>query len=420
MLASRHPWIERATNLAGLLTRIANPVLFAVIMGTGAVSILFEVFPYGRGSRGMMIVSLAFFFLNLILCCIFFSFSVAKYVVYPDRWSALIRNPITSLYLGCFPMGLTTLINVGVDVINIYFAFGGRTFLYTLWGFWWVVVAISVVCCWVGVHMMFIKQNPPFNKMTAMWLLPVVTLIVAASSGGVLAQALQTYSHYHALLTVVFSIFIVTVGLTLAFMILTIYLARLIIHGLPPGVTVLSVFLPLGPTGQSGFAFYLIGANFRTLVPYEHAGKSVLLSSPMVGEFLYTMCVSAAFLLWSLATMWMLYALLALHATVLRNPVGFRMSFWGLVFPNGVYANLTIALSVAFDSTGLRIYGAAYAIVVICVWLSIAVRSLIAFKRLANEACLPVMESKAAMSPEQNMNARRLQENSFHGPYHNS
>lgn len=173
--------------------------------------------------------------------------------------------------------------------------------------------------------------------MSAAWLLPVVTLIVAASTGGVLGLALQNYSPRHALITVTFSVFLVAVGLCLAFMILTLYLGRLIIHGLPPGVRVLSVFLPLGPTGQSGFAWYLIGRNLHTLLPYVHAGDSGFLSSPATADILTVLCTSSAFLMWCLATMWMLYALLALQSTVLKSPVAFKMSFWGLVFPNVRY-----------------------------------------------------------------------------------
>jgi hypothetical protein len=36
----------------------------------------------------------------------------------------------------------------------------------------------------------------------------------------------------------------------------------------------------------------------------------------------------------------------------------------------------------AFDSNGLRIYGAVYAVIVICLWVSIATRSLFALKEL--------------------------------------
>lgn len=123
-------------------------------IGTGAVSNLLHIFPYGKGTRGMMIASLVFFFLNLMLFCIFSLLALAKYVTYPDRWKAVIHSPANSLYFGTFPMGLTTLINVAVDVIHIYFGFGGKGFLYFIWAVWWFDVVVSALCCWVGVHAM--------------------------------------------------------------------------------------------------------------------------------------------------------------------------------------------------------------------------------------------------------------------------
>ncbi|KAF6761300.1 sulphite efflux pump protein [Ephemerocybe angulata] len=382
MLGKRPSRWKRLKNVANILTLKANPVLFAVIMGTGSISNLFVAFPYGNHSRGMMIASLALFFLNLTLFCLFAAFSLAKYTLYPESWRSLTFNPVTSLFLGTFPMGITTLINVSVEVINRYFGVGGKDFLYFIWSIWWIDVFISVLCCWAGVHAMIVRQQHSMSTMGAAWLLPVVTLIVASSSGGVIANYLQEYSTGHALNTLVFSAFLVTVGLTLALMILTLYLGRLIIHGLPPGVGVLSVFLPLGPTGQAGYSIFLLGQNFKRILPYHNAGSSAFLGASATGEVLYVVCTCAAFILWSLATMWMLFALLALKSTVLKSTVAFKMSFWGLVFPNGVYANLTIVLGNAFDSRGLRIYGAAYAVVVICVWLSIAIRSILALKDL--------------------------------------
>ncbi|RXW21300.1 hypothetical protein EST38_g4558 [Candolleomyces aberdarensis] len=373
---------RRLTAAFSTLSLKAHPALFAVIMGTGSVSNLLHIFPYGKGSRGLMIASLAFFFLNLILFCIFFFLALAKYVMHPDRWKAVIYSPVTSPYLGTFPMGLTTLINVAVEVINIHFEFGGKGFLYFIWAVWWLDVIMSALCCWVGVHAMMVNQKHSLDTMSARWLLPVVTLIVASSSGGVLAPAIQKYSTYHCLITTVASVFLVAVGLTLALMVLTIYLARLIIHNIPPGHGVLSVFLPLGPTGQAGFAILLQGLSFKTILPYSHSGSSEFLGSSTVGDFLYLACISIAFILWSLATMWMMYALLACHSTVFRAPVQFKIAFWGLVFPNGVYANLTILLGEIFDSHAFRIYGAIYACAVIVLWASIAARSLVDIKEL--------------------------------------
>ena len=168
--------------------------------------------------------------------------------------------------------------------------------------------------------------------MTAMWLLPVVTLIVASSSGGVLCGPIQEYSQLHALQTLTVSIFMVAVGFSLALMILTIYFMRLIIHGLPRGTSTLSVFLPLGPTSQSGYAILLIGQNINKLLPFS--SQSTFLNSSSTGAVVEVVSICISFLLWSLATMWFLYALLAVYSGLRQSRVAFMVSFWRLVFPN--------------------------------------------------------------------------------------
>jgi tellurite resistance protein TehA-like permease len=169
--------------------------------------------------------------------------------------------------------------------------------------------------------------------MFAVWLLPVVTLIVASSSGGVLCSALKDVSPSHALVTVTFSVAILTIGLSLALMMLTVYLLRLIVYGLPPGATIISVFLPLGPTGQAGYSLLLIGRAFKSLLPLSD-GDSEILKSNSTADTINVICVCASFALWALATMWLIFALLALVDVLRQARVAFRVPFWGLIFPN--------------------------------------------------------------------------------------
>ena len=169
--------------------------------------------------------------------------------------------------------------------------------------------------------------------MTTTWLLPIVTLTVASSSGAILSISLQKYSELHALISVATAVFLVAVSLLLAFMIITIYILRMIVHGLPPGPRILSVFLPLGPTSQSGHALLHIGRSFQLLLPLDH-GKSVFLRSDYTGDILYAACVSAAFLLWAISCMCIIFALLGIQEVVRQGRFPVRLPFWGLVFPN--------------------------------------------------------------------------------------
>ena len=169
--------------------------------------------------------------------------------------------------------------------------------------------------------------------MTAVWLLPVVTLIVASSTGGTIAAPLASYSTSHALLTLTVSAVLVFIGLGLALMILTMYLLRLIIHGVPPNANVLSVFIPLGPMGQGGYSILLLGQGFQSLLPLR-SGGSAILRQEHAGEIISVLSVCAAMVLWSLATMWFVYAVLAVVEVTRQTRVPFKQAFWGLIFPN--------------------------------------------------------------------------------------
>ncbi|KAF9049725.1 voltage-dependent anion channel [Panaeolus papilionaceus] len=344
-------------------------------VGTGAISSLFSVFPYATRSRPMMTLSLLIFFVNLVMFTVFTIMAACKYICYPKTWASMFQNPVNSLYVGCFPMAATTLLNVSIDVLHGYFGFGGRPFLYTIWSLWWIVVVISFLCCWICVHIMVSRQSHHLETMTAMWLLPVVTVIVSASSGGIIAPALQPHAPQYAFITTVLSAFMISMGLTLALMILTIYFMRLVVYGLPAGPAILSVFLPLGPTAQSGYAIYLIGESFHSLIPLSNPGSSTFMSSEFTARVIETVCTCIAFVLWSLATMWACYAFLAISSRLKQSSIPFRPSFWGLVFPNCVYANLTIRLAGTFNSTFFRVFGSIYACAALILWVCISIRS---------------------------------------------
>lgn len=169
--------------------------------------------------------------------------------------------------------------------------------------------------------------------MTAVWLLPVVTLIVISSSGGVVANALATHSPHYALITLTVSLVLVSIGVGLAWMILTMYLLRLIVYGVPQNAEVLSVFMPLGPMGQGGYSILLLGQGFREVLPLTY-GSSHVLHQGNVADIVAVLSLAAALVLWSLATMWMIYAVLAVIEVLQKTRFPFTQTFWGLIFPN--------------------------------------------------------------------------------------
>ncbi|KAF9227493.1 hypothetical protein BS17DRAFT_775605 [Gyrodon lividus] len=357
------------------IVRHFTPAWFAVTMGTGSISILFHSFPYGADSQLMKTFTLVFFFLNLVLFVLFTAVSAARYILFPGIWNRMLRHPVQSLYLGTFPMGATPLLTVAIaDIYNTY-NFRGRLFVYTVWALWWLDVAISLLCCWGIMHIMKTRQEHSLESMTLVWLLPVVTLVVGASTGGTIAPALMSYSPQNALLTVTFSACMVTVGLAFTMMLLTIYLFRTVIYGYPRGPAVLSAFFPLGPAGQGAYAILLIGSGFKSMLPLRYGEADGVLRTSSTGETIEVICIVVAFALWVFGTMWMVFAFLSLWHSLRQGRIPFRLTFWSMIFPNGVYANCTLALATTFSSMFFRVWGAIYASGTLLLWTCIAVQT---------------------------------------------
>ncbi|OJA17416.1 hypothetical protein AZE42_12136, partial [Rhizopogon vesiculosus] len=237
-----------------------------VIMGTGATSTLVHAFPYGNGSPAIKVVTLIVFFLNIILFVLFTGVTIARYTMFPGVWLKMIRHPVQSLFIGAFPMGAMTLINTAL-VANQEWNFGNVGFLCALWGFWWLVSIVSYLIAFGMLYAMMAEQKHAVEETTTLWLLPFITLIVASTTGGLLSTALKAQSTKFAILTASFSLTMAIIGLSLAFMITTIYFARLVIYGPPEKPHVLSAFVILGPLGQGGYSLLINGQNLSEILP---------------------------------------------------------------------------------------------------------------------------------------------------------
>nr|VWP00258.1 GATA type zinc finger protein Asd4 [Ganoderma boninense] len=364
------------TQSAKLKARHFTPSWFAAIMGTGAVGMLWLNFPYADGSTTIEVFTYIFFFLDLFLFVLFNILTAIRYYMFPKIWLAMIHHPTQSLFLGTYPMGLSTLINVAVGLLYTKDGFGGRGFLYTLWAIWWFDLFLSALSAFGVVHIMsaFTRQKQTLETVTATWLLPVIPLIVASSTGGLLAAPLLRFSSSQSLATLVFATVSVTMGLTLAFMVLTFYFLRLVLHGIPRSGGVVSVYIPLGPMGQGGYSILLLGVGYNAVLPL-HYGSSAVLRLETAGQIVSVATLAIALVLWAMGTLWLIYGLMATADVLWHDHVHFKQAFWSLIFPNGVYANLTIQLYRVTDGAFFRVWGAIYAGVTLIVWTWAFVRT---------------------------------------------
>ncbi|KAJ7671597.1 voltage-dependent anion channel [Mycena polygramma] len=335
-----------------------------IVMGTGAVASLVSHFHFGQGSEAIKILTLLFFFLNLFLFVVICVATVARYYIFPELWSAMLQHPTQSLFIGAFPMGAATLINVALT-INQSYSFAGPGFVYALWAFWWLDCAVSLFTAVGMIFVMMTRQQHSLGQMSALWLLPVVTLIVASTTGGLLATALAHQPTYASLTTTV-SFTILIIGLSLAFMIITVYLMRLVVYGPLDSSLILSSFIIIGPLGQGGFSMLVNAQNLARTIP---------LGAPLSPAAIEAVCFCAAWGMWSVGLIWLCIALCSI-GSVRRQRLPFTVAYWGTIFPNGVFALLTVQLGVVLDSPVLHYLGAIFSVLVFLLWIFVFVKTI--------------------------------------------
>ncbi|KAE8349890.1 voltage-dependent anion channel-domain-containing protein [Aspergillus coremiiformis] len=207
------------------------------------------------------------------------------------------------------------------------------------------------------------------SSMTAVWLLPIVSCVVAGSSGGIVADVLSNAQH--ALWTVIISYILWGIGLPLAMMVMVIYLQRLTLHKIPPKAVIVSVFLPLGPLSQGGFGYVFFFSflfvsppldelrfNIGRILKLGKAAQSIFPQTqtlhPSSGEIFYAVGFLTALILWSFALVWLFFALVSI---VRCKSFPFNIGWWGFTFPLGVFATCTCEMGKELSSEFFRVLG---------------------------------------------------------------
>lgn len=329
-----------------------TPSWFSVTMGTGIVSILLHNLPYN--ATWLYWISVVIFCLNVLLFVTFLGVSILRYAMFRGLFRFMMNHPVQSLFTGTLPMGLATIVNM---VVFVCVPVWGDRAVTLAWTLWWIDVVISVATCFYLPFVVMHKHQNELSKMTAVWLLPIVSTIVASASGGIVADVLP--NPQHQLWTIIVSYVLWGTGFPLAMVVLVIYFHRLTMYHLPAREVIVSVFLPLGPIGQGSFAIMQLGRVAKDVFPVTGT------LDPQAGSTFYNLGNALALVMWGYGLVWLFFAL----ASISRSKFPFNMGWWGFTFPLGVYSVSTVTLAKNLPSTFFKVLGTVFSIIVVLLWL---------------------------------------------------
>ena len=135
-------------------------------------------------------------------------------------------------------------------------------------------------------------------------------------------------------------------------------------HGTGPAAAVPTLFLVLGPLGQSVTAAHTIG---------DGAGAAGLDAGPALG-------LAYGVPTWGLAVTWLLVAAVLLRRTARCTGVPFSMTWWSFTFPVGTVVTGTSALAVSTGSVALATTAVLLFTGLVAVWLVVATGTLVGLR----------------------------------------
>lgn len=332
-----------------------TPSWFVVTMGTGVASIILHQFPYN--GDWLYWLSVVVFALNALLFVTFLAITILRYALYPEIWPIMLSHPQQSLFISCFTVGFSTIIDM---MVLVCVPAWGDWVVTWVWTLWWIDAVLSLaVCYWLPFHLIRNHKNQ-LSSINCVWLLPTISAIVAASSGGSVASVLKPDQ---AVWTVVVSWVLWGSGVPLAFIILAMYFQRLSLHNIPARDIIVSAFLPLGPLGQGGHGIQQLGLVALKVFPQT----STLPAARTAGEIFYVMGWLTGLIMWAFACLWLVFAITMLVQTK-RFP--FNLGWWAITFPTGVFTLSTIQLGEAMPSVVFNVLGMIFGVCNIMLWLA--------------------------------------------------
>jgi C4-dicarboxylate transporter/malic acid transport protein len=353
--------VHEASGAADVaLWRLRNftPNWFAVTMGTGGLALALNQFPLEI--PGLHAIARALWLANIGLFTLFAVVYAARWLLYFDEAKRIFRHPVMSMFFGTIPMGLAT-------IINGFLAFG-----IPLWGaaaisiattLWWIDVVLAVACGTLIPFLMFTRQDHSLDRMTAVWLLPIVASEVAAASGGLLVPHLASGD---AFTVEILSYALWAYSVLPALGILVLLLLRLVLHRLPPSDMAASGWLALGPLGTGALALVVLGEN----APAVFAAHGLA----TVGDVAFGAGILGAIALWGYGAWWLILAVLK-TAQYVRQEMPFNLGWWALTFPVAVYALATLALARTTGFGFFTVVGGVLVAALALAWLLVAART---------------------------------------------
>lgn len=334
-----------------------GPNWFASVMGTGIVAIAGATLPVQvPGLRAF--TELAWMIAAVLLVALIILVG-GHWLRHPTVARSHARNAQMAHFYGAAPMALMTVgagaVLVGGDLI------GQRVAVDVHWVLWSAGTLSGLFTAVSIPFLMFTQHAVEPDAAFGGWLMPVVPPLVSAATGAQLLPHMPAGTGRETMLYGCYAMF--GLSLVASLNIIAMIWSRLVLYGSSGSARVPTLWIVLGPLGQSITAAGLLGAGAATGAVAPHLAEDMAAFAIIFGVPV-----------WGFAVLWIALAT-ALTVRTLRRGMPFALTWWSLTFPVGTFVTGTSQLAIHTQLPAFKVAAAIAYAGLLATWVLVTIRT---------------------------------------------
>lgn len=329
-----------------------SPFWFTWCMNSGILALLLQQCPYQF--NGVGILGIIFYVLDLTLFVIFSLIFIVRFLLFgKEAYNEVISQPPEMMFCACWPIAWMTLTSL-TGLVDSNAHWGHHPFTLLAYVMWWICVVWSLsVTVWVFGKLIQ-KNQLAKQRMPTLIILAPVSASTVAVTGGLIVSKSYEMSPRLGVPVIIVSFIMLGIGVLLGFMLSTYLFYDLLIKGWPPQAQIASVFIFIGPMGQSAAGLQQLGLAARVYRQFAGYDKGTFLTEQAAVP-LEAACVLIALLLTGLGIVWVIFSIFGMIEKAIKRELKWAPTWNSIIFPTGTLTTSTSLFAIEMDSAAWRV-----------------------------------------------------------------
>ncbi|KAF3920938.1 hypothetical protein ABW20_dc0102722 [Dactylellina cionopaga] len=312
---------------------------YTLSMSTGGISLLIFALPFQF--PGLRVIGWVFYVSNLVIFVCISAAMLLRFLFHKGTFTASLRHEREGFFFPTFWLSVATLITSTQRYViqphdpNLLWAIQTAFWGYGLCTF---LLAIGQYC------FVFSAHNFGLGTMMPTWILPIFPIMLTGTIASVIAEMQPEIGRIPILMA---GLTCQGLGLSVAFMMYSHMVGRLMSSGLPNREHRPGLFMCVGPPAFTVLALIGMAHSLPDNLPVAVDGNNFV----DVQDIRTTALIVGGFL-WALSLWWFFIAAISV---LMSLPEYFHLGWWAMVFPNTGFCLATISLAKQFDNQSLKI-----------------------------------------------------------------